>query len=228
MKLAIFDIDGTLTNTNTADEFCFKRSVEDFFGLRDVSTDWAAYRHSTDSGILNELTTKAFGSPASEAEMAAFKARFVEHLDRLKKERPEEFREVPGAMKIFSEILKGSQFKVAIATGAWRPSAHFKLGSADIPFSETPFGCAEDAFDRKDIVTAAIRRAEEKYKTTFSKSVYIGDGSWDLKAAKELGIGFLGMDCKADGKKLRDLGAAHIIHDYLDSKKVISILETLV
>ncbi|MBI3191378.1 MAG: hypothetical protein HYZ36_01850 [Pedosphaera parvula] len=52
MHLVIFDIDGTLTETNAVDADCYVRALAEVFGFADVDTDWSTYPHVTDSGGL--------------------------------------------------------------------------------------------------------------------------------------------------------------------------------
>ena len=54
MNLVMFDIDGTLTQTCAVDAACYVEAVMEVTGLRAISTDWASYRHTTDSGILDD------------------------------------------------------------------------------------------------------------------------------------------------------------------------------
>ena len=47
--------------------------------------------------------------------------------------------------------------------------------------------------DRVNILRMAIQRAGHHYgQGAFEKVLYIGDGVWDVRAAKALGIGFVG------------------------------------
>jgi phosphoglycolate phosphatase-like HAD superfamily hydrolase len=46
MRLVIFDIDGTLTQTMKADAECFLRSLADVCGFCGVDTDWSRYKHA--------------------------------------------------------------------------------------------------------------------------------------------------------------------------------------
>ena len=65
VKLAIFDIDGTLARTKAVDEACYEIALDRAFGLTDVSGTTADYVHSTDSGILQEIFADRFGRPRS-------------------------------------------------------------------------------------------------------------------------------------------------------------------
>ena len=40
MKLAIFDVDGTLTRTNEVDEICFVQAFAEAHAITGVDTDW--------------------------------------------------------------------------------------------------------------------------------------------------------------------------------------------
>src|SRR5882724_13716958 len=55
MKLVMFDIDGTLTQTFQADEACFVQALREVFGFTGINTDWACYPHCSYSGILEAL-----------------------------------------------------------------------------------------------------------------------------------------------------------------------------
>ena len=50
----MFDIDGTLVNSNDFDEECYLKAAETVLSVK-ISSDWENYEHATDSGILNEV-----------------------------------------------------------------------------------------------------------------------------------------------------------------------------
>jgi beta-phosphoglucomutase-like phosphatase (HAD superfamily) len=95
MRLVIFDIDGTLTQTMSADAECFVRSLADVCGFTDVDTDWSHYRHATDSGIFQDIYEARAGRSPSFFEISQFRQHFVgllaqassETLSRLSRER---------------------------------------------------------------------------------------------------------------------------------------------
>ena len=45
MHLAIFDVDGTLIESDAADNSCFLAAFEDTHGIREMNTDWSSYRY---------------------------------------------------------------------------------------------------------------------------------------------------------------------------------------
>jgi phosphoglycolate phosphatase-like HAD superfamily hydrolase len=104
-------------------------------------------------------------------------------------------------------------------------SARFKLASAGLPVDAFPWASADDALGREDILRTAIRRAGQVYgRDTFEKVVYVGDGVWDGRAAKALGIAFLGIGAGERAGRLVDEGASCVLPDFSDSVRVIECL----
>ncbi|MGH7457378.1 MAG: HAD family hydrolase, partial [bacterium] len=127
MKLAIFDIDGTLTQTNHVDSICFVQALADEFGIDAIDTNWANYPHTTDSGIMRHIFLERFARLPSTQERARFRRRFVNLLEAARAKAPESFHEVPGATAALQRLRANADWVVAIATGGWRVSALFKL-----------------------------------------------------------------------------------------------------
>ena len=82
MRLVIFDIDGTLTQTMKADEECFVRSLAEVCGFGDVDSDWSHYKHATDFGIFREIHETRTGRLPSPSETSRFREHFVASLAR--------------------------------------------------------------------------------------------------------------------------------------------------
>jgi phosphoglycolate phosphatase-like HAD superfamily hydrolase len=54
--------------------------------------------------------------------------------------------------------------------------------------------------------------------------VYVGDGSWDVRASRELGIGFVGRGGPDRSKRLLELGASAVVPDFADADALIALL----
>jgi phosphoglycolate phosphatase-like HAD superfamily hydrolase len=102
MRLVIFDIDGTLTQTMKAEEECFVRSLAEVCGFRGVDTDWSRYKHATDSGIFHEIHEVRTGRPPSPIEISRFREHFVEMLAQVASDAP--FAAVEGAPLLLSRL----------------------------------------------------------------------------------------------------------------------------
>jgi phosphoglycolate phosphatase-like HAD superfamily hydrolase len=217
MNLAIFDIDGTLTATNDVDSECFVQAVADVLGVFDLDTDWSTYEHSTDPGVAIQAITRRLGKPPSAGDLSGLQDQFIRLLrDRLQVS-PERYEEVPGAGSALYKLRNERGWAIAIASGAWRASGRLKLQSAGISPEGFPSVFADDAISREGIIELAISRALARYKhARFGRVVSIGDAVWDLRAARNLRLPFVGVANGPDCDRLWDEGASHVISDFID------------
>src|SRR5687768_5775617 len=148
MNLAVFDIDGTVTDTNALDDECFAAATRAVLG-RDLSTDWSTYANVTDSGILHAIG-------ASAEEIGRIREVFFDSL------RGRTFAEILGARALIARLLAEPDWRVAYATGGWETSARMKLAGAGLPV-DLPLASSDDAITRREIVEHAIARARTQY-----------------------------------------------------------------
>ncbi len=172
MNLAIFDIDGTLTETNDVDTVCFVQAFADTYAITGINTNWAEYPHTTDSGISFQLFKERFGRAPDEGELVEFKNRFVNLLEEQRAKDSSLFSEIVGASSLLTRLSHELEWKVAIATGSWRECAALKLKVANIETSEFPAAFAEDGLSREEILQTAILKAQQTYfQSNFDKIV---------------------------------------------------------
>ncbi|HYU98220.1 MAG TPA: HAD family hydrolase [Pyrinomonadaceae bacterium] len=225
MNLAIFDIDGTLTNTNNVDEDCFVKALAEVHSINDIVTDWTAYPHTTDSGITQHIFEERFGRSPEETELSKFKNCFVGMLSQQYQTDSLNFAEIPGASVALQMLKQDSDWAVAIATGCWRESALLKLKVANIDTDGIPGAYAEDGLSREDILKAAVSRSLEQHGVScFERTVSIGDGLWDVRTAGRLSFAFLGIGCGESASRLQQAGARHVIADFSDYDRVLKFL----
>jgi len=223
-RLAVFDLDGTLTRTMGVDGRCYARACREVLGLARVADDWSAYRHTSDEGIARELCERERGRPAERAELAELKRRFVELLAGEAARAPELFCEVPGARETLRE-LPGCGWAVAVATGAWEVSARLKLEAAALP-TGLPLATSDGMPERAAIVRAAIGRATALHEVLgFSRVVSVGDAVWDVRTARDLGLPFVGVHVEGGGSGLRGAGAGRVLRDYTELEEVLAALD---
>jgi phosphoglycolate phosphatase-like HAD superfamily hydrolase len=194
MKLAIFDIDGTLMQTMGVTDALFAKVVSEELGVRAISRDWSSYPHVTDSGILEHLFSSHRGRSPEEAEIRSVRHRYTELL----RAECRDALPVPGAANAFREIGTSSQWRTAIATGNWFEPACHKLSICGVPFAGVPMATADDSHDRREIVSIASQRAGRS-----SRIVYLGDRPWDAAAAAALQIGFVAVGSHVPSAKLQ-------------------------
>jgi phosphoglycolate phosphatase-like HAD superfamily hydrolase len=226
MKLVIFDIDGTLTQTSRVDEICFARAFMDTHGVDVVTEHWINYPHVSDSGVTQHLFQQYFGRDPQDHESNAIKRRLVDLLEEHHGIDRSYFEEIPRAAETFNQVVESRGWAKALATGCWRPSAEMKLRAANIRYESVPGGFAEDGVARESIVGAAIRRSREEYQSEdFDRIVSVGDGVWDVRTAARLGLAFVGVGSGARAEMLRGAGAKHVIPDFEDADRFFLCLE---
>jgi len=225
MKLAIFDIDGTLTNTNSVDDKCFVEALAETLSITEIDTDWATYPHTTDSGITQHVFQENFGRKPEETELGGFKRCFVNMLGERYQSDSTSFAEIAGASIALDRLKRESDWAVAIATGSWRESALLKLRAAKIDVDGIPAAYAEDGLSREEILQAAVSRSLEQHRlSSFGKIVSIGDGRWDVRTALRLNFTFLGVGSGESAAMLRQAGAKHVLEDFADYGQLVRFL----
>ena len=194
MNLAVFDIDGTLTQTSAVDDTCFVRAVATCLGIAEISADWASYEHTTDAGVINAICEQNFGRSPFADEITRVKNYFRDLLTEAHRDNAQSFVAVPGAAAVLNHLNDSREWRAAIATGGWLPSATLKLQCAGLLVRDIPAAFAEDGPSRETIVRTAIARACSAYDhSNFERVVSIGDAVWDVMTAKRLGLPFIGI-----------------------------------
>jgi phosphoglycolate phosphatase-like HAD superfamily hydrolase len=227
MKLAIFDVDGTLTQTNDVDSVCFVQALADAHEMTGISTNWEEYPHTTDSGIILQIFQERLRRAPATEELLTLQHRFVGLLKDQHAADSALFMEIAGASQALKRLRSEPSWAIAIATGCWRASADMKLEAAGIEADDLPFASAEDAISREEIVSAALSKALVQYRQTrFERIVSIGDALWDVRTAMRLNIAFLGINSGHDATRLRRAGASHVIEDFRDYERSRQYLDS--
>ncbi len=217
MNLILFDIDGTITNTTLIDYECFVQTFHDLFRLDVSDMQWNDFEHVTDSGVTSEIFKKHLKRELSEEDEKAIKFYFFDLLNL----RKQEISEIPGAIKTLQRLSEMHHTDIAFATGGWKMTAIFKLGSIGYEIGNQIIATADDHFDRAQITLQAINQFRIKHNLrAFESITYIGDGLWDLKASRQLGINFIGIDYLKTNE-LISAGAEFVIEDLLHTDKII-------
>jgi phosphoglycolate phosphatase-like HAD superfamily hydrolase len=221
MRLVIFDIDGTLTQTMKADGECFVRSLTDVCGFSDVDTDWSRYKHATDSGVFHEIYESRTGRSPSPSEISRFRQHFVGLLAQASSGAA--FAPATGAPLLLSRLADSAEHRVALATGAWGDSARLKMTSAGLCYDDYPAASGDDALDRESIIRLSMQRAAERYGRVGS-TVYVGDEVWDARACRSVGIPFIGIAADGRAARLSAEGAVCVFPDFSDTDLFLSSL----
>ena len=197
------------------------RSLGEVCGFSDIDTDWSRYKHATDSGVFNEIYESRAGRAPSSSEISEFCQHFVGLLAQ--DSSGAAFAPVTGAPTLLSRLADSAEHRVALATGAWLESARLKMSCAGLCYGDYPAASGDDALDRESIIRLAMRRAAERYGRIGS-AVYVGDGVWDARACRNVGIPFIGIAADSRAARLSAEGAICVFPDFSDTDLFLSSL----
>lgn len=215
MNLVVFDLDGTLTDTTQVDEHAIVGALQDVLGVTGLSTDWSEYEHSTDAGIVHEVIQRERGSVPIDV-LHRVHDRCLEIMEQFYTSSPDLFLPINGATDVLKRLTDAGM-AVAIATGSWRESALFKLRVARIWRHQTIMATSDESPSRSEIISRAISQAAARYEQpSFSSITYVGDGIWDARASKKLGLNFIGIASNGHAERLRSEGVDTILHDLVE------------
>jgi len=193
VKATIFDIDGTLLQSDANDDALYLASVRAVLGDVSLRPSWRMYTQFTASGILSEVLNDNAIDATSE-RVSAVRDHFVESVRRYVSKHGS-FAEIPGARDFVQSLHNSTTHRIAYATGGWRGSALLKLSLSGFPVTGVPLATSDDHFQREEIMLYALQQLNGFFETV----TYYGDGHWDAVAAKALGWQFVPVGTKLNG-----------------------------
>lgn len=201
--MIVFDVDGTLIDGEQIDWQCYDDAFREAAGFALTSSFFYSLKEVTAKAIVHQAL-----DGATHEEKLAIEAKtrqgVLDRITRAIEKNPEAFPARKGAASILQD-LQERRIPVAIATGDWRESILLKLKASGLTFETIPMVTSSEFYSRADIIKAAV----EKAGGNLTDSIYVGDGLWDLRATRKLGIAFIGTGTKLD--KLREKGAQHLL-----------------
>ena len=217
--LIVFDVDGTLVGGERHDWACFDQAIEAVLSFKPTPEFFASLPEITAQAMAAEAVARV-GREKGKGLEENIRDEYLRRLRLVHLNDPLAFPARNGVVGLLARLSKLNGVGVAIATGDWRSTSSFKLGAAGIDTSTMPMATSSDAPSRSEIIQLAARRA----KRPLSDVVYIGDGVWDLKACKALGVPFIGTGARLE--LLKNAGAEHmleILEEALFLSKVLSV-----
>lgn len=226
LNLVIFDVDGTLTKSSKVDLASFSFLLTKTLGVKDMNPNLAAYEHATASYIYRYHYHQANGRNPRPDEITVAQHQHAALLKHAMSQNPKCVRAITGANEVLARLRKNPHWQVALATGAWSPSTQAKLAHAGVDVEGVPAAYADDALSREGIVGKARERAAATAQLIhFDRVVLVGDGLWDLRTARNLDYGFIGITCESDPAMLRQHGARVVLPDFSNPDLFMRALE---
>ncbi len=184
MKILLWDIDGTLLNTDRAGMYAWVQSLGEEYGSPvDVSSMSPA--GMTDGGIAKDAITDVLCREYSDELAASLLDRYVELLPDWLERRTNGFIH-PNVRAILEAVAERVDVENALLTGNIEAGARLKLGHHGILEYFEWGAFADHGIKRRDIARHARRQAEARHGDTIEALYVIGDTHHDVDCGKAI------------------------------------------
>jgi phosphoglycolate phosphatase-like HAD superfamily hydrolase len=216
-NLAIFDIDGTIMHSAGHDVSLFRQAHARHMPEESMAAHWGNFSQMTDFAINNEFFDRVHGRAPTNEELNAIKTTFITLIRDAHMARPEIFSPVLGALHAIESLSGHTDWAVGFASGGWEISATYKLETMGIDANAYPTAFGDVHADRLTLVQSAIDAAKMTHnRDAFDHVVSVGDALWDVTAARDLNLPFVGISSWVSREALTDAGAHDVIDHYED------------
>ncbi len=185
MKVCLFDIDGTLVQTDGAGQHAFAETFAEEFGVAELSND-VPFAGRSDRGIAGGLF-EIHGIENSQANWDRFREAYVKKIDFHVEQR--DGAVLPGVVELIERVEAIGDVHLGLLTGNVEAAAESKLRYYGL-WDRFAFGGYGDVHpDRNDIAATAAAKAREKHGriTREERVVVIGDTPNDVRCARSIG-----------------------------------------
>lgn len=216
----VLDLDQTLIRAEVLDWTLWLEAIALVFGQPiPLDQDWGGYPIHTDHGLLESLSQELRQRTFEEEERARFEADLFSRIDAALEADPGVFVPIDGA----PELLAALQGRSSLATGNLHPVTARKLRSSCLDRWPMPCSCSQAGINRTELVRRALLRVGWE---PGAAATSFGDGVWDVRAARALGVGFIGVaQSERHAARLRAAGAEIVLLDYRDLPVVLQLIE---
>lgn len=226
-RVLLFDIDGTLVDTDGAGRAAIRTALEVTYG-ETGPIDTFDFHGKTDPGIVRGLLRAAgWENQQIDERMRDLWPLYVRELERELSARDGRVRPYPGVPDLLVRLGEDPRFELALVTGNVAQGAWRKLGAAGMAehFRYGAFG--SDSEYREDLPPLALERASRHLERRVSpeEAWVIGDTPEDIRCARSAGIPVLTVATGRPGPEtLRRHEPDHVFRDLRDTDAVVEAL----
>lgn len=187
-RLLLFDIDGTLIDSNGAGGAAILDAAEDHFGIQREQLPPLHLAGATDPAIAMDVFAHTKREHTPE-EITAFLDRYLSHLQRRLQAADFSGHTLPGVTQLLDALRGESAVHLGLLTGNVKRGAVIKLSRHGLyeHFIEGGFG--SDHHDRNQLGPVALSRMQAATGTNYDISdvIVIGDTPKDIRCAEAFG-----------------------------------------
>ena len=221
MRVALFDIDGTLLSMGTAAREAFTRAVAEAAG-RSIDATGVSFGGKTDPQIAREILTRNGVGEDRVADLVAETLRlYLTHFERALP-GTSGARLLPGVPELLEALAGRDDVAVALLTGNLERGARLKLGHFDLTsrfrFEISAFG--SDHEDRYALPSVALGRARARHGASLAGGdlVILGDSEHDVLCGRGVGARSIAVGTGwTPAAKLRALRPDVFLADFSDT-----------
>jgi phosphoglycolate phosphatase len=224
MNLLLFDIDGTLMNTQGSGLRALSEAAVEQFGISLEEVPPFDLAGATDLGVVRSLFAD-LGRELSYEAAEDYKARYLRQLALRLAERPG--RLLPGVVDLLSTLRETGGTAMSLLTGNYREGANLKLGAFSIQHYFAGGAYGDDAEDRNLLGPVALRRAADVWGRDFlqEQTIIIGDTPRDIACAAACGARCVAVATGAfTAEELRKHQPWQVVEDLTDLPQLIAWL----
>ncbi|HEV8120818.1 MAG TPA: haloacid dehalogenase-like hydrolase [Candidatus Polarisedimenticolia bacterium] len=221
MRVALFDIDGTLLSMGTAARESFTCAVAEAAG-RSIDASGVSFGGKTDPQIAREILSRNGVEEARLSPLVAETLRlYLAHFERALP-GTSGARLLPGVVELLQALADRDDVAVALLTGNLERGARLKLGHFDLVprfrFDISAFG--SDHEDRYVLPAVALGRARARHGESLAGSdlVILGDSEHDVLCGRGVGARSVAVATGwTPAAKLRALRPDVLLADFADT-----------
>jgi HAD superfamily hydrolase (TIGR01509 family) len=208
LKAILFDLDGTLANTDPLHFQVFQQMLDE----RGVGLDAIAYGHKI-SGRTNQAILQDFFPHFSEADIQHFSH---EKESRYRALAQTQIEPLPGLLALLDRLQK-NQLKTAVVTNAPRLNAEFML--AALGLAETfEFVILGEDLPRAKPDPLPYETAIARFGIQPQEALVFEDSPAGIRAAIAAGIPTVGVASTHEPQALLALGVEFVVQDFMDER----------
>jgi phosphoglycolate phosphatase-like HAD superfamily hydrolase len=227
MKIALFDIDGTILSTRGGGRAAMQAALRQHFGT--TGPDDYRYDGKTDRQIARELMLAAgFAADIVDAKLPALIDDYLARLSVILRDDPSVLDVHPGVPALLDALHEHDGVVLGLLTGNVVDGARVKLTSAALGFERFRVGAYGSDHERRAALPAiAQARASALLQRPVAGDalVIIGDTPHDLTCGRDVGARAIGV--ATGGYTVEELAAydhAAIFTDLADTARVMSAI----